>query len=141
MIAVITVLVVAVAAARRWFTLAVVRGRSMAPTLADGQRVLAVRHRRYRVGDIVVFRPPGEPDGPEDLRWRIKRVAAIGGEPRPRVFDGQPLAMVVPAGHLALVGDSARSQDSRHFGYVPASRVAGRLVGRNPAGRSACGPR
>src|SRR6185437_14520574 len=50
--------------ARRYCTVVTVRGHSMNPTLLDGQRVLAIRRPRYRVGDVVVFRTPDLPGAP-----------------------------------------------------------------------------
>jgi len=114
--------------ARRWCTVVIVRGHSMSPTLADGQRVLAVRRRSYRTGDVVVFWTPGGSGAPGDPDYRVKRVIAVGGEPRPDALAGSALADVVPGGQLAVAGDNAeRSQDSRHLGYVAVSDVRGRV--------------
>ena len=114
--------------ARRWCTLVTVRGHSMAPALADGQRVLAVRRARYRIGDIIVFRIAGGTGTPGDPHYRVKRVVATGGVARPAMFDGWELPDVVPAGHLAVAGDNAeQSQDSRHLGYIALSDVIGRV--------------
>ncbi len=113
---------------RRYGSVVTVRGHSMNPTLVDGQRVLAVRRPGYRVGDIVVFRIAGAAGTPGDPHHRVKRVIAVGGEPRPAAFDGSALAEVVPAGHLAVAGDNVgHSEDSRHLGYIPLSDVLGRL--------------
>jgi len=110
-----------------------VRGHSMSPTLPDGQRLLAVRRRHYRVGDVVVFRVRGSAGTPGDPDHRIKRVVATGGDRRPAAFDGWPLAEAVPGGHLAVAGDNAEhSQDSRHLGYIPLSDVLGRATIRFP---------
>jgi len=117
--------------ARRLCTVVTVRGFSMQPTLADGERVLAVRQRHYPVGAIVVFRVRPEHEAPGDPDFRVKRVAAIGGQPRPAAFAGSSLAATVPAGHVAIAGDNTgRSEDSRHLGYVPVSSIRGRVVGR-----------
>jgi signal peptidase I len=112
--------------ARRWCTVVTVRGHSMSPTLTDGQRVLAIRRRRYRAGDVIVFWTPGGSGTPGDPDYRIKRVVATGGEPRPAPFAGSTLPAVIPHGHLAVAGDNAeRSQDSRHLGYIALSDVRG----------------
>ena len=118
--------------ARRWCTLVTVRGHSMNPTLSDGQRVLAVRRSRYRTGDVIVFWTPDGSGTPGNPDYRIKRVIATGGEPRPAVLAGSALPAVVPAGQLAVAGDNAeRSQDSRHLGYICLSDVKGRVrIGR-----------
>lgn len=119
--------------ARRYCTVVTVRGHSMNPTLLDGQRVLAVRRPRYRVGDVVVFHTPdldGNPAAgtPGDPAHRIKRVIAVGGAARPAMLDGSTLPATVPAGHLAVAGDNVeRSQDSRHLGYIALSAVIGRV--------------
>lgn len=114
--------------ARRWCTMVTVRGHSMNPTLTDGQRVVAVRRSRYRTGDVIVFWTPGGAGTPDDPDYRIKRVIATAGEPRPELFTGSTLPAVVPAGRLAVAGDNAeRSQDSRHLGYISLSDVRGRV--------------
>lgn len=79
-----------------------VRGRSMAPALLPGDRLIVVRRRRApRIGDVVVVRDPRQPD-----RELIKRVADVSGE------------------RVTLLGDNrARSTDGRDFGPLAASRV------------------
>ncbi|MEP7082922.1 MAG: nickel-type superoxide dismutase maturation protease [Chloroflexota bacterium] len=100
---------VAVAAGAAGFTLAThlldavaVRGRSMAPALLPGDRLIVRRRRSApRVGEVVVIRDPRRPD-----RELIKRVAAVDG-------DG-----------VTLLGDNpAGSTDAREFGPVAAGRV------------------
>ena len=79
-----------------------VRGRSMAPALLPGDRLI-VRHRRSgpRIGEVVVVRDPRQPD-----RELIKRVAAVDGD------------------RVMLLGDNpAHSTDARDFGPVAASDV------------------
>lgn len=117
-------------ARRRWLVVQV-RGGSMAPTLRDGQQLVARRGRGYRRGDIVVFRtpasdgaiaPPGEPP------YRIKRVAAVAGEPVPAWLGERLVAAghrLVPARQLVVLGDNPVSEDSRHFGFVPDGAVLG----------------
>jgi signal peptidase I len=114
--------------ARRGRVCAIVRGNSMAPTFHNGERVLA---RRYRsgsidVGDVVIFLPSGGHSSPmsADPAWRIKRVAAIAGEQVPTwLAHSRGANARVPAGHLVVVGDNQRSQDSRQLGFVPLSAV------------------
>ncbi|GII01086.1 S26 family signal peptidase [Planobispora takensis] len=62
--------------------------------------------------------------------WAVKRVAAAPGDPVPR--DRFPvLDEVVPAARLVVEGDNpAYSYDSRHFGYLPTSRVVGVVIRR-----------
>ena len=59
-------------AARRWLDVVEVRGRSMAPTLIPGDRLLVVR-AHPRQGDIVLAPDPRHP-----ARELVKRVASIG---------------------------------------------------------------
>ena len=58
--------------ARRWLDVVEVRGRSMAPTLLPGDRLLVVR-ARPRPGDVVLV-----PDPRHSTRELVKRVASIG---------------------------------------------------------------
>jgi nickel-type superoxide dismutase maturation protease len=65
--------IVAAVAARRWFDVVEVRGRSMAPTLLPGDRLLVVRmHRAPRVGEVFLAPDPREP-----RRELVKRVAGV----------------------------------------------------------------
>jgi signal peptidase I len=62
--------------ARRGLDVVAVRGRSMAPTLRPGDRLLVGRlHRSPRVGDVVLAQDPREPG-----RELIKRVASVDGD-------------------------------------------------------------
>jgi signal peptidase I len=121
------VLALAALLARRTLSAATVRGNSMMPTLTDGQRVLAVRSRRYRRGDIVVFWTPGGRGTPDNPDHRVKRVLAIAGDPRPAQFADSVLAEVVPPGQLAVAGDGVDSQDSTSLGYIPLEQLKGRV--------------
>ena len=124
----------AVYARRRWVVVRVV-GNSMAPAIRDGEVLVARRVRGpLRLDDVVVFAPPldaieGEfEDGDQDPALRVKRVAAVPGDPIPdwaavareQAGDGR-----VPAGMLVVKGDAARSQDSRHYGLVALDDVLG----------------
>ena len=113
--------------ARRWLTIATVRGGSMMPTLSNGQRVLAQRCRRYRVDDIIVFHTPHRIAAVGDPAYRVKRIAATAGHPLPPALRGAGLPATVPPGHLAVLGDAANSEDSRHLGLVPRSAIVGRV--------------
>ncbi len=101
---------------------------SMAPTLEPGDQVLVNRliytgrpfgvlpRRTVRKGDVVLFRPPFDP-----RQNYMKRCVGLAGD----WFEGD----VLPAGALWLEGDArARSLDSRRFGAVPESALAGRAV-------------
>lgn len=95
-------------AARR-LDVVVVRGRSMAPTLLPGERLLVTRlDRAPRVGEIVTAPDPREPE-----RELVKRVTSVD------------------AGGVRLRGDNpAFSTDARVFGAIPTERVAWRVVAR-----------
>lgn len=123
----LAVLGIGALAARHLLTLATVRGSSMSPTFTDGERVLAIR-ARCRVGDVIVFRV-GDGGVAGDPLYRIKRVAAIAGDPAPSWLPTEVCAeRTVPPGHVVVLGDNARSQDSRHLGYIPVAAVSGRVV-------------
>jgi nickel-type superoxide dismutase maturation protease len=86
-----------------------VRGRSMAPTLLPGDRLLALRLRRLpRRGEIVLAPDPRDPS--RELVKRVRAVDATG---------------------VTLRGDNpAFSTDARAFGVIPAGRVGWRIVAR-----------
>ncbi len=80
----------------------------MRPALEPGDRLLVVRGRRPRPGDVVAVADPRQP-----ARVVVKRVTAVGR-----------------AG-VTVVGDNpAASTDSRHYGPVAPSTVRGRAVWR-----------
>jgi len=108
-----------------------VRGASMNPTYADGDRLL-VRRGPARAGRPVVFRRP-ERLG-TDVDWLVKRAVATAGQPVPPPFDGTLGDRVVPAGRLLVLGDSPLSVDSRHFGYVAEKDVLGTPIRRLSVG-------
>ena len=85
-----------------------VRGDSMRPALEPGDRLVVVRGRRPRPGQVVAVADPRQPG-----RLVVKRVAATS------------------AAGVTVVGDNAAaSTDSRHYGPVPARSVRGRAVYR-----------
>jgi signal peptidase I len=100
----------------------IVRGNSMSPTLRDGQRLLARRLRRApRRREVIVFRVADE-----QLPHRIKRVAAIAGDPLPDwLAPVLPDMPHVPAGYVAVSGDNTRSQDSRQLGLIDCRDILG----------------
>ncbi|MFG1647678.1 S26 family signal peptidase [Amycolatopsis sp. NPDC049252] len=123
---VVVLLVLLVVLLRRRYVVARVRGFSMSPTFRDGERVVATRRRHYRVGDVIVFRPRS---AATDVAWRIKRIAAVAGDPVPAWLETDH--PVVPAGRVVVVGDNpGHSQDSRQLGYIEISGVAGAVPGR-----------
>lgn len=103
-----------------------VRGDSMAPTLRDGQRVLARRLvRGPRRHEVIVFRVPDP-----ELPHRVKRVAAVAGDPVPEwLAPALPGVVRVPDGFVAVVGDNPRSQDSRQLGLIDRHDVVAAVRG------------
>lgn len=84
-------------------------GKSMEPTLKDGEIVLVDRNAAIEVGDIVVAKHPVE-----QISEIIKRVDRINVH-----------------GHYVLVGDNPDdSNDSRHFGAVTREYIKGKVVAR-----------
>lgn len=132
----LAVLLAAVGWLRHRLVAVTVRGRSMAPTLLPGDRVLVRRMPLRRVGraDLVVFARPRT----TERAWMIKRVRAVPEDPVPRrevsAFWGYSEARI-PADRLVVLGDNpADSYDSRHFGYITAEAVLGVVVARLPSG-------
>lgn len=109
---------------RRRLVVVTIMGTSMMPALKPGDRVL-VRRRHcpsVQVGDILLFR---DPDG----RSAIKRVAALPGDVTPGlVRPAVGGTEIIPTGMLVLLGDAARSGDSRHWGFIPADQVIGLVI-------------
>lgn len=92
-------------AARRWLDVVEVRGRSMAPTLLPGDRLLVVQ-LAPRTGDVVLAADPRDAE-----RELVKRVASVD------------------AFGVTLRGDNpAASTDARIFGAIPADRIRWRAV-------------
>jgi len=106
---------------RRWLDVVEVRGRSMAPSLLPGDRLLVESHtyqdRSPRLGEVVLAADPRVPE-----RELIKRVAAI---------DEATASAELRGDHPAA------STDSREFGAVPLSAIRWRAVFRYwPLGRA-----
>ena len=84
-------------------------GKSMNPTLKDGEVVLVDREAGIGVGDVVVAKHPIEQNSEV-----VKRVA--------RITD---------RGHYFLVGDNLDdSIDSRHYGAVAKEYIKGKVIAR-----------
>ena len=95
------------------FSLIGIRGLSMAPTLQDGDIVIAL-NSRFRLsgpvtGDVVIVDHP-------HLGFIVKRVSGVN----------------VQTGAVSLAGDGGLSTDSESIGYVTADRVLGRAIIRIP---------
>ena len=120
-----------------------VRGKSMMPTLYDGDKILVFKlPSEIRVNDIIVFFPPGL----HGVRY-VKRVVGCPGDEL-RIYKGQVivngfpipqdyvswenwdssinLKIKIPPGYYFVLGDNRiHSQDSRYFGLVPAKNIIG----------------
>src|SRR5579862_6425446 len=130
------------------FQVARVEGQSMAPSLADQDRLivnkLAYRIGEPRRGDIVMLYYPLNPE-----KSFVKRVIAEEGD-TVRIVDGRvyvndiPLSddyvlakyrshddwgpQVIPEGYDFVMGDHRNnSSDSRHWGMVPKRYIIGRV--------------
>jgi signal peptidase I len=130
------------------FQVARVEGQSMAPTLADQDRLivnkLAYRLGEPQVGDIVMLYYPLNPE-----KSFVKRVIAEQGD-QVRIVDGRvyrndvpinddyvPMEFrshddwgpeVVPEGYYFVMGDHRNnSSDSRHWKYVPKKYIIGKV--------------
>ncbi|MCK4260917.1 MAG: signal peptidase I [Halanaerobiales bacterium] len=126
----------------------VVEGRSMYPSLHDGERLFVnkfiYRFKEPQRGDIVVFSPKGDPG-----KKYIKRIIGVSGDEvvinREGVYINSmkieedyinELARTgfntfkVPEGHIFVLGDNRNhSTDSRnlqHVGYVDYKSVSGK---------------
>jgi nickel-type superoxide dismutase maturation protease len=87
----------------------VCEGKSMNPTLRDGETVLVDRAAKIEVGDIVIAKHPIE-----QTNEVVKRIERINEH-----------------GHYFLVGDNLEdSNDSRHFGAVTREYIRGKVVAR-----------
>ncbi|MGI8754166.1 MAG: nickel-type superoxide dismutase maturation protease [Acidimicrobiales bacterium] len=85
-----------------------VAGASMVPTFEPGHRLVVARWSRWGVGSIVALPDPRAPE-----RMLIKRVRSMS------------------PGGVDVRGDNPdASTDSRSFGPVPSSWIAGRVVYR-----------
>jgi nickel-type superoxide dismutase maturation protease len=87
----------------------VCEGKSMNPTLKDGEVVLVDREAAFGVGDIVIAKHPFEQNN--EVVKRIERINERGD--------------------YFLVGDNLEeSSDSRHFGAVAREYIKGKVVAR-----------
>ena len=129
----------------------VVQGRSMAPTLTDGNRYLLNRWilhcRNPKAGDLVVLRDPGHDDyavkriigTPHDVIQITNGTVFINGAAQTEAYllagtqtflpnpkDG---LIVLGAGQYFVLGDNrANSEDSRIYGAVPRDYFIGVLA-------------
>jgi signal peptidase I len=123
-----------------------VDGLSMEPTLHSGEFVivnrLAYRLGQPKIGDVIVFHPPTDPE-----QEYIKRVIGLPGDEvvisnkqvkvNNRLLDEPYIAAppryesswTVPEGSLFVLGDNRNnSSDSHSWGPVPLENVVGKAV-------------
>ena len=132
-------------------TAVVIEGRSMAPTLQEGDRFLldrwSYRYRSPERGDLVVIKDPGHQD------YAVKRIVGLPGEtlflrdgavllngkhlvetyltPGTRTFcsDMKDRLIMVGNDQYFVLGDNrANSEDSRFYGTVPRERIIGMIT-------------
>jgi signal peptidase I len=138
-------LTTAFAAVRRFFVVVRVTGTSMLPAFGPQDRVLVRRGTgtRMRAGAVAVLAEPRDvlswrltsPATPAlgEVTWVSKRIAAVPGDAVPEsVRAAASRADVVPDGMLVVLSDNPEGNDSRRWGFIPASRVLGPVVLRIP---------
>ena len=114
---------------RLWFPFQRVQvvGRSMLPAVAPGDRLVVMRRRRLRPGQVVALPDPRQPPGPfpaadprRPPRILVKRIVAVDGDA------------------VWVQGDNeAESTDSRHWGPVSRRAIHGVVIYRYaPPGRT-----
>lgn len=137
------------------FSPVIVKGHSMDPTLADGERVIALKNTKINRFDIVTFPAPDVAD-----KNYIKRVVGMPGDSieykndtlyingekteesyleqfKSEVTDGSPFTYdftleevtgetKVPDGKYFVMGDNRRnSKDSRMIGFIDEKNISG----------------
>ena len=94
----------------------IVKGRSMSPTLHDGDLVLIDKKpKAYSMGDICVLIPPDD-----DNKIVIKRITKIMGLD---IHNGKSIT------NFWFLGDNRNnSYDSRDYGWVNIENIEGRVI-------------
>lgn len=121
-----------------------VQDREMAPSVRDGDLLLALRPETERSrGDVVIYRAEGQ--------RRVGRIAAIGNDAVEITEDGEltvnnaiqnegifyptqtevgRISLTVPEGSVYILGDYRTAcRDSRDFGPVPKGNIEGKVIG------------
>ena len=142
---------------RQRLRLVVVQGRSMEPTIHDGQRLLFRRTKptRLRTGAVTLFTNPLHQVGVGPPQM-VKRLVAVGGSPTPKaVLDAsnrippgirtslsvaEDIPTVVPEGYVMVLGDSP-GLDSALRGPIDAHLVWGQAEVPGQRSRESAGAR
>lgn len=130
-----------------FFSSAVVDGRSMTPTLSNGDYLLITRgYEAPRRGDVVVThveeggrsvelvkRIIAVPGDTVEIRGDVAFVNGINEPLRGQIIDPRFAVsrpkFVIPEGFVYILGDNrAGSEDSRFLGPVPVAGIKGRAV-------------
>ena len=141
---IVLAVVLALLIRRYFFLFVLVKGRSMRPTLEDGDVMFVLRYRGQPVrrGDVVICRFP------QSKHMLVKRVVALPGEtvsiedgracidgtpleePYARIFPQQRMdARGLEAGEYFVLGDNRlASRDSRSLGPLHAENIYGRCA-------------
>ncbi|MBV9493055.1 MAG: signal peptidase I, partial [Acidobacteria bacterium] len=128
-----------------FFRIYAIPSESMSPTLEVGDHIVVTPYRfddKPQPGDVIVFRSPSKEDellvkrviaSPGDLIDSRDGRVRIGGRALPEPYVLEPAAsgaipaQIIPADSYFVMGDNrANSFDSRSWGMVPRSLVAGR---------------
>lgn len=121
---------------------------SMAPTVAPGDRLLAVLGQNVRRGDIVILHDPVAPDilvvrrviglpGDHVTCCDSQGRVSVNGKPLDEtyVYRGDAASQIsfsvrLGPGRVWVMGDNRTlSEDSREYGPVAASAIVGRVIG------------
>ncbi|MBI4091380.1 signal peptidase I [candidate division WWE3 bacterium] len=130
----------------------IVIGGSMEPTLYTGERLLveriSPRFGKLKRGDIIIFNPPGRSidyvkrivglpgESIEVLNCETYLIDENGGKAKLRESyvsescegNPEPVRVKIPSDAYYVMGDNrAKSFDSRQFGFLQKSRIAGKV--------------
>lgn len=132
---------------RRLLILVAISGSSMEPWAKNGDVVLALRCGGHflKVGTVILARPPPstwcqvalQPGllSPHWAPYIVKRIAALDRPGRSTVPGNPPQLRPVTPARAFLLGDAAKSLDSRTFGSIPLTSVVGIVIARLPSSK------